>query len=303
MALTKSNKEKPMSLSKRLIDGAKSWLPDSVYLSIYHRHKVGRFPNVRVPKTFNEKILHRCLNPDPRFANLTDKLAVRHYVRRKIGERYLIGLIANPPAFTRDVFDALPSSFVMKANHGSGFVKLVRDKSQTSFEELDALAKQWLVTDFYRVMRERHYRTIQPRIFFEDLLLEPSGIVPADIKIHCFFNQGARKPTIYIALISDRFGAHPRGDMYDGQWNRLDIAIGHYARSEAPLPRPDNFDELLSVATTLAEGFDYVRVDLYAPGDRIYFGELTFTPGAGVFPMRPDSVDYEWGLLMDAKAG
>jgi hypothetical protein len=297
---TPSFEELEMSFPKRLFDGAKGWLPDSVYLSIYHRHKVGRFPNLRAPQTFNEKILHRCLYPDPRYATLTDKLAVRHYVRRKVGDDYLIGLIADPDRFTREVFNSLPSSFVMKANHGSGFVKLVHDKSQTSFEELDALAQQWLVTDFYRVMRERHYRTIQPKIFFEELLLEPSGVVPADFKIHCFFNEGAQEPTIYIALISDRFAAHPRGDMYDADWNRLDIAIGHYPRSETPLPRPHNFDELLTVATRLAQDFDYVRVDLYAPGDKIYFGELTFTPGAGVFPMFPDRVDFEWGRLMNA---
>jgi hypothetical protein len=291
-----------MSLPKKLFESAKGWLPDSVYLSIYHRRKVGRFPNLKAPRTFNEKILRRCLNPDPRFAHLTDKLAVRDYVASKIGEQYLIDLIANPDTFTREVFDALPRSFVMKANHGSGFVKLVRDKSQTSFEALDALARQWLVTDFYRVMRERHYRAIKPRIFFEELLLESNGIVPADIKIHCFFTEGAREPTIYIAMISDRFGEHPRGDMYDANWKRLDIAIGHYARSEQPAPRPHDFDELLSVATRLAQGFDYVRVDLYAPGARICFGELTFTPGAGVFPMQPDSVDYEWGRLMNASS-
>ncbi|SAL62091.1 ATP-grasp fold amidoligase family protein [Caballeronia humi] len=287
-----------MSFSKRLFDGAKDLLPDSVYLSIAHRHKVGRFPNVRTPTTFNEKILHRCLYPDPRFVDLTDKLTVRDYVRRKVGEQYLIPLIADPDAFTQEVFDALPTKFVMKANHGSGFVKIVRDKSETSFEELDTLAQQWLVTDFYRVARERHYRTIKPRIFFEELLIEPSGIVPADIKIHCFLSRGAIKPTIYTALISDRFGEHPRGDMYDGEWNRLDIAIGHYPRSEKPEPRPANYEELLSVATTLAADFEYVRVDLYAPENKIYFGELTFTPGAGVFPMRPDIVDYQWGQLM-----
>ena len=41
-------------------------------------------------------------------------------------------------------------------------------------------------------------------------------------------------------------------------------------------------------------------IEHYAPGDKIYFGELTFTPGAGVFPMRPDAVDYEWGRLMSS---
>jgi hypothetical protein len=34
----------------------------------------------------------------------------------------------------------------------------------------------------------------------------------------------------------------------------------------------------------------------------IYFGELTFTPGAGVLRYRPDKIDYEWGRLFELKA-
>ena len=48
----------------------------------------------------------------------------------------------------------------------------------------------------------------------------------------------------------------------------------------------------------LSEDFDYVRVDLYAPDNEVYFGELTFTLGAGVLPFGPDEVDYEWGRLL-----
>jgi hypothetical protein len=126
-----------------------------------------------------------------------------------------------------------------------------------------------------------------------------SGVIPPDIKLHCFAGPEQGKPIIYIAVITDRFGEHPRGDMYDGNWNRLDVAIGHYPRSPEPAPPPANLDKLLSVATSLAKDFEYVRVDLYALGEKIYFGELTFTPGAGVFPMHPESVDYEWGRLMN----
>jgi hypothetical protein len=117
-----------MSLSKTLIGVAKGLLPDYVYLSMHHRKKIGRFPNLVKPTTYNEKILYRCLHPDPRYANLTDKLTVRDYVKSKIGEQYLIPLIAEPESFTKEVFQALPSAFVMKANHGSSFVKVVEDK-------------------------------------------------------------------------------------------------------------------------------------------------------------------------------
>jgi hypothetical protein len=51
----------------------------------------------------------------------------------------------------------------------------------------------------------------------------------------------------------------------------------------------------------LAEGLGYVRVDLYAPDEQIFFGELTFTPGGGTMPYTPDQRDYEWGqILKDA---
>lgn len=286
-----------MTLSRTLFRSVKDWLPDNLYLSIYHRRRIGRFPKLRNPTTFNEKILRRCLDPDPRFGDLTDKLKVRDYVAAKIGSEYLVPLVAEPSNFTQSVFDALPSSFVMKANHGSGFVRVVRDKNDTSFDELNALAESWLSTDFYAIARERHYRTIERRVYFESLLAGPDGKIPPDLKLHVF-NKESGDPKIFILVISDRFGEHPRGDIYDADWNLLGISMGNYARSPAPAPRPANLDALLSVARALASDFEFVRVDLYDSNGSIYFGELTFTPGAGMFALKPDRVDYEWGHLM-----
>jgi hypothetical protein len=278
----------------------KGLLPDALFLSLSHRQKVGRFPRLRHPVTFNEKILQRCLYPDPRYADLTDKLLVRDFIKRTIGEEHLIPLLASPETFTEADFAALPSSFVMKANHGSGFVKIVHDKTQTSFEELRALGEKWLRTDFYDVARERHYRQIVPKLFFEALLVETDGNVPPDFKIHCF-NQPSGAHRAYILHISDRFKAHPRGDFYDEEWTQLAIRIGHYPCSTVPTPRPAHLDAILACARSLSAAFDYVRVDLYAPGDKIYFGELTFTPGAGVYPLYPESIDYEWGRMLHSQ--
>jgi hypothetical protein len=277
------------------LHGVKRLLPDYVFLYLSHRRRVGRFPHLVQPRTFNEMILQRCMRPDPRYAQLTDKLAVRDYVARKIGEEYLIPVLAAPEALTQAVFDALPREFVMKANHGCNYVKLVHDKSLTSFGELKNLADKWLSTNFYRESRERHYREIKPRIYFEKLLRASDGKIPADLKVHVFDPRGAA--TVYTVVISDRFG-DVHGDFYDEHWNRLDIAVGDYPRSEHPVPRPVNWDDIRRLATTLAEDFEYVRVDLYAPEGKIFFGELTFTPGAGVFPFTPDRIDYEWGSLL-----
>jgi glycosyltransferase involved in cell wall biosynthesis len=279
-----------------LLRRVKHMLPDELYLYIWHRWKVGRFPNLKNPKTFNEWILHRNLNPHPRWTELADKLAVRDYVRNKIGEKHLVPLLAAPAVFTREVFDALPNSFAMKANHGCGFVKLVRDKSSTSFEELNRIAQTWLATDYYLVTRERHYHAIERRIYFEKLLLDRAGRVPADIKLN-MFGSSPDGPIIYAGVVSDRSG-DTRIAMFDAQWNRLDLALGEYRPNEVSVPPPANWEEIKRIAMALAEDLGYVRVDLYAPDNEVYFGELTFTPGAGVFPFHPDRFDHDWGRLL-----
>jgi hypothetical protein len=274
--------------------------PDVLFVWLSHRRRVGRFPNLASPVTYNEFILRRCLHPEPRWTTLADKLAVREYVKERFGEKYLVPLIAVPETFTSSVFDALPASFVMKANHGSGFVKIVRDKSQTSYEVLRRLADRWITTNYYCQSRERHYRTIKPRIYFETLLVAADGGVPADVKMNVF-GEGPDGPIIHTAVLTDRFG-DARGDVYDAKWNRIDVALGHYPRSIGGVPQPENWSEMIDIATRLADGLGHVRVDLYNVAGRIYFGELTFTPGAGVFPFHPDRVDYEWGALLKQMA-
>lgn len=278
---------------------AKRFLPDSLFLCLSHWRHVGRWPNLASPRTFNEFILQRCLRPEPQWSALADKLAVRAFVKQRIGEAHLVPLIATPDVFDRALFDSLPNAFVMKANHGCGYVKIVDDKRQTSFEELSGLAQNWLAQDFYRASRERHYRPIEPRIYFEQLLLDQNGRVPADLKLNMFGRDAHGEPIIYAGIVSDRFGT-PHGDVFDVRWNRVDIAVGHYPRSEIAPPAPPHWDEIVRLATCLADGLGYVRVDLYVPDGKIFFGELTFTPGAGVFPFHPDRIDYEWGRLFEA---
>jgi len=284
------------SAAKALWNGAKHLLPDYAFMQIQHRRLIGRWPNMRHPVAFNESILLRCLHPDRRWVQLTDKLAVREYVREKVGEAHLIPLLAVPERFTRDVFNALPATFVMKANHGCAFVKVVRDKSTTSFEELSRLADKWLATDFSRSSRERHYRFIKRRVYFEKLLVDERGKIPSDLKLHVFGGR-PEGPRIYTMVVEDRFG-DVRGDLYDEHWNRMDVSFGPYVQSNAPMRRPDNWAEIERVALRLADDFSYVRVDLYSVGSEVYFGELTFTPGAGMLRFTPDSLDYEWGHML-----
>ena len=47
-------------------------------------------------------------------------------------------------------------------------------------------------------------------------------------------------------------------------------------------PMMPKLEHALALSKTLAKDFDYVRVDWYIHEEQIWFGELTFTPGAGL---------------------
>lgn len=48
------------------------------------------------------------------------------------------------------------------------------------------------------------------------------------------------------------------------------------------LNKPLMLDEGISIAEKLSMPFPFVRVDLYLSDNEVYFGELTFTPAAGM---------------------
>ena len=61
------------------------------------------------------------------------------------------------------------------------------------------------------------------------------------------------------------------------------------------MPRPQNLNKMLDVASRLSTGFPILRVDLYEVDGKVYFGELTFFPWSGYVQYNPDSFDYEMG--------
>lgn len=61
---------------------------------------------------------------------------------------------------------------------------------------------------------------------------------------------------------------------------------------------PENLNEMISVAEHLSKGFKFLRVDLYNIKGRIYFGELTFYPAAGMGAFVPEVWDGKLGALL-----
>ena len=241
--------------------------------------------NLDDPKTLNEKILYLSLKTDTSlWTKCADKYEVRDYVKSKGLEDILVklyGVWDNP----NDIDTALlPDQFILKTTHGSGDVVIVEDKSKVDWK----LIKKDFVKKFkkgYGALEGGiHYMRIKPRLIAEELLQNDSESQKhssslIDYKIWCFNGKA-----YYIWTCSNRINGKMDVMTYDRDWiahPEFSIFDKKHPRGEL-IPKPHNFEKMLSVAEKLAEGFPVVRVDLYNIAGKIFLGELTFTSTGGM---------------------
>ena len=260
-----------------------------------YRRMFGRPLNWDNPQTYNEKIhVSKVYMPTPLKTRLADKYAVREWITEKIGSEYLIPLLGVYDSFDEIDFDALPDSFVIKCNHDSGSVTLVKDKSRIDREYLRRKYEVHMRRNYAWMGFEMHYRDIKPRIVVEKYIEQLDGGL-LDYKVHCFNG----KPE-FIQVIGDRDLRTHTGFQrnYNFDWQNLGWILEDYPEFTRELECPKCLDELYRLAQTLCSDFEYVRVDFYALGDSVLFGEMTFAPANGTYRYRGT-----WTPELDSKLG
>lgn len=176
--------------------------PDELVIWLKYKVVNGHFPNLRNPKTFNEKLLWLNLhNHDPRLTKLVDKYEVREFVRERIGEKYLVPLIGIWNNVDDIDFSELPDEFVLKGTHDSGSVVVCKDKQDFDIESAKKKLKKSIATNYYYHSREWAYKNVPARIIGEALIPTKDGKVPKDYKIFCFNGE----PKMFF-VASDRGG-------------------------------------------------------------------------------------------------
>lgn len=268
-------------------------------LRFFYNHK--RFPNLDMPITFSEKLLYDKLNNiTPLHTICADKYSVRSHVKKRVGDRFLINLIAKFDDVNEFIsaFDKLPNQFALKASHGSGWNEIVFDKDSVNRDKLFKNVKRWLNDNYYYYGCEKQYRDIKPAIVVEDLLVDIEGKVPNDYKFYCFGKSGKKRIIIQVDL--DRFGNHERV-FYDENWVKSNISIlsSKSKFSTSNLPKPECLDTMLYLAKELSADFSFSRIDLYEHKGNVFFGEITFHPESayGIY-ISPVSEEVDLGLLL-----
>lgn len=252
---------------------------------------VGYWPQIRSPRSFNEKVAHRKLFSDEQiYAELADKSRVRDYVRQKVGEDILndVYCVANDP--DRIPFDTLPREFVIKPTHMSGAVRVIDNKRTADTTSLKQDCREWLSAEFGTSTNEYWYLDIEPRLVIEKRLRGSDTSVPLDYKFFVFHGR-----VELIEVDFDRFETHGQR-FFDRNWESVAV------KREHPLgpvvDEPGRLDEMIDIAETLGGEFNFVRVDLYNPSNEgIVFGELTFSPSAGRGGFQPQEYDFRLGRL------
>lgn len=261
----------------------------------------GKPLNLANPQTYTEKLFWRMVtwnrgDMPTRFTQLTDKYAVRAHVASMVGEQYVPQLLWHGTDPRAIPFDRLPTEYVIKSNHASGQVIIV--KGQADRDAISRTVSGWLARNYYFQDCEFQYYGIPPRIVVEEYLQDPDGTPPFDYKIHCF--NGVPE---HILVRNHTQDICP---YFNTTWHQLDFS-DKVGAIQPWVPKPVNLDEMLALAAKLSAGFGYVRVDLYNVRGRVYFSEFTFTPAAGFLKYSPESWDLahgkKWDLALDARAG
>ena len=267
----------------------KKTLPKGSFERLTFGLRLGYWPDLNEPSSFNEIISFRKLNegklPRP---ELVDKLAVRDFVEQRIGSEYLTKVYQSYDKDNAIRLVDLPTAFALKCNTGSGLNLIVKDAREYSDAQLNDLAAGWVSQTYSECSHtyECIYDETPAKVFAEELL-EPLETY-REYKFWCFNGNPE-----FIQLQAG--GAY---HVFKPEGRKADFAVFNPIAQKDVNP-PKCLNELIALAKALAKGFDFVRVDLVTSGeDRITFSELTFHPGGGRVRFYPRSKDFDLGAKM-----
>jgi hypothetical protein len=242
----------------------------------------GRFPRniAATTATINDYIFHRMIRNnwgtlqrscvDKEFAKtFVSSLSTGVKIPRTISVYHVSG---REPAdeFVAWISTYLGKHFIAKPTHGAGRVLFLDEEIQTS-ALLDFF--EYSKESHFNVGRETLYENLDRKIIIEENI-SPDGTPLNDYKFFC--SNGI---VHYCEVDIDRFSEHKIAICTVPNFDLLPVRYGRDVPDR--VERPRHLSQMIDIARTLSTKFDFVSVDLYDTDEGVYFGEFTFTPGAG----------------------
>lgn len=256
----------------------------------YRRHH-GRSPRLFRPRRYTEKMQWRkSFDLQPHYAIFNDKLATREFVKARLGSDCLVPLLwygDNPDLIP---FDDLTPPYVVKSTHASGHTIIVGKGQVADRQRIRETARAWFAHCHGSMMAEPGYIHVPRRLLIERQLLAENDHPPLERKFFVFDSNVAAINTVLVDAARERFSAFHTAD-----WKVLPWVVSTRPSLGEIQKRPALLEGMLHAASSLADGFDHLRIDMYDQGDRFWVGEVTVYPYSGLEPFDPDDADYRLG--------
>lgn len=262
---------------------------------IKYRIVTGTKLNLKKPRTMNEKMQWLKLNTyrnNSLVEKCCDKYRVHEYVV-ECGCGEILNELYGKWDKVEDIdWNSLPSSFVIKCNHGSGQNIICRDKREFNIEDAVSKLQKWMEEPYGVTNVELIYNNIPRCIIAEKYIETEDGLPPKDYKVFCSYGE---PKLLFVA--SERNGDFAKFDYYTTNWEWIPVTNNH--PNGEIMDKPIFLEQILDYARKLSKPFPIVRVDFYYENGRVIFGELTFLHFGGSAPFDPPEYDYIFGELFN----
>lgn len=275
---------------------ARYW-SDEAYLKRIYKLRYGKPLNLKDPKTYNEKMQWLKLNYRKNiFTSMVDKYEVKDYVRKRIGDKYVIPCLGVWDKAEDIDWNALPNQFVLKCTHDSGSVCVCKDKN--TFDKDAAVQKltKALAAEYFYGNREWPYKNVKRRIIAEEYVDGLGTLDSVEYKVTCT-NGKVQFITVCGGIAHSAFANRTNDHFTPQDWKQLPWYVA-YKSSRKKIERPAFTDELVALCEKLSEGIPYLRVDWYYNNGQLYFGEMTFYTWGGFCEFEPLEWDRKIGDMI-----
>ena len=290
LILSKIHKDSKYPL-KKLLNIIAPVLPDKLFLQIAYLLYLGKFLNLKNPKTYNEKLQWlKLYNRNPEYTKMVDKYEAKKYVSSIIGEEHIIPTLGIYDTVDEIPWDSLPNQFVLKCSHDSGGLVICQDKSKLDIKAAKRKLKKSLSKNYYSTSKEWPYKNVKRRLIIEKYMVDESGYELKDYKFFCFNGK------VKCLKVDFNRAIDHHANYYDENWNLL-----KFGESEFPpvyskkIEKPVTLKTMITLAERISKDIPFVRVDFYSIKNKVFFGEITFYPASGIGKLTSDEWDKRLG--------
>ena len=182
---------------------------------------------------------------------------------------------------------AMKAFETVKANRGTGMMgwtelpynqkEIVADIIATA-KDIKKKFDKWGKNKCWLPYSEMQYKKAPKKIVCEKFLIDEKtpGVIP-DYKVYCFHGE-----PLAVLVMHDR-GSKVKAEFFNNNWEPL-AASGKYDIPQTSTAKPECFVKMMEASRRISKPFPFVRCDFYIVNNRLYFGEMTFTPAGGLRP-------------------